>query len=269
MERYLEEFAELMSIMKRLREPDGCPWDRAQNMTTLCPHIIEEAYELVDAIEAADGPDKTRHITEECGDLLLQCVFIAAIAEEEHLFDIGDVSRCISEKLIRRHPRIFSTSQAVNAQEALSDWEMIKRNEKVQTRSADTSVMSGLPRSLPPVVKAYRLQGKAAGVGFDWKPGEQRQIIDKISEELAEVQEAMTKSTEELSGELGDLLFAVINLSRRLGIDPNMALSKTNAKFEKRFRYIEQHVEKLGGDWKKFSLDELESFWKEAKKSAL
>ena len=269
MDQYLKDFAELVSVMKRLRATDGCPWDRAQNMVTLCPHIIEEAYELVDAIEKNDTNSSIRNIIEECGDLLLQCVFVATIAEEKHLFDIGEVSRSITNKLVRRHPRIFTGSNVFAAEEALADWEMIKLKEKEQNHVSDTSVLSGLPHGLPPVIKASRLQGKAAGVGFDWEPGEQQPIIDKIKEELDEVQNSMNKSQEELTGELGDLLFAVINLSRRLGVDPNGALSKTNEKFEKRFRYIEKQVEAQGGKWKNFSLDELETLWKEAKKSTL
>lgn len=266
MEQYLKDFCELNTIMKRLRSPDGCPWDRAQDMTTLCPHIIEEAYELVDAIDSPERPDKLGHIIDECGDLLLQCVFISAIAEESGQFDIGTVSRCIAEKLIRRHPSIFKN--AGDPSHSADDWETIKRREKEQRLESDRSVLSGIPRKLPPAIKAFRLQGKAAGVGFDWPSDTQKHAIAKIQEELDEVQDAFGKDADALTGEVGDLLFAVINLSRRLGIDPNLALTKTNEKFENRFRFVEKKVES-GGGWKKYSLEELEQFWNEAKKASL
>ena len=268
MEQYLEEFAKLNEVMKKLRAPDGCPWDRAQTMESLCPHIVEEAYELVDAIEAPKSDTRVRHILEECGDLLLQTVFVATLAEETNEFDIGDVCRGISQKLIRRHPRIFSGDGIAKAEDAYADWEKIKRQEKKEHEEKDNSVMSGLPRALPPIVKATRLQGKAAGVGFDWPKEDQRPIMNKIAEELAEVGEALSADHDHLVGELGDLLFAVVNLSRRCGVDPNLALTRANEKFERRFRYIEQCVE-ARGDWKKCSLDDLIRYWEQAKTASL
>ena len=268
MEQYLEDFANLNKVMKKLRAPDGCPWDRAQTMESLCPHIIEEAYELVDAIEAPKSESQVRHILEECGDLLLQTVFIATLAEEADEFNIGDVCQGITQKLVRRHPRIFAGVGAANAEDAYADWEKIKRQEKEQHAELDSSVLSGLPRSLPPITKATRLQGKAAGVGFDWPKDDQRPIMDKINEELEEVEEALNADTEQLVEELGDLLFAVVNLSRRCGVDPNLALTRANEKFERRFRYIEQCVE-LQGDWKNSSLNDLIRYWEQAKKVSL
>ena len=264
----LEDFAKLNEIMKKLRAPDGCPWDRAQTMESLCPHIVEEAYELVDAIEAPNSENRILHIKEECGDLLLQTVFIATLAEESNEFDIGDVCRSVVEKLIRRHPRIFRGEGIVDAEDAYADWEQIKRQEKEQKSEEDRSVLSGLPRALPPIIKAGRLQGKAAAVGFDWPKDDQKPIMDKIAEELAEVKDALSGNPDQLVEELGDLLFAVVNLSRRCGVDPNLALRRTNDKFERRFRFIEQCVESRG-DWKNCSLADLINFWCQAKKSSL
>ena len=269
MHQYLEEFGNLNEVMKRLRAPDGCPWDRAQTMETLCPHVIEEAYELVDAIESSENENRVLHIREECGDLLLQTIFIATLAEEAKEFDIGDVCRSVTQKLVRRHPRIFSGTGVEKADDAYADWEKIKRQEREQLAEKDSSVLSGVPRALPPLIKASRLQGKAASVGFDWAQGDQRPIMAKIAEELNEVEEALSGDREQLVEELGDLLFAVVNLSRRCGIDPNQALSRANDKFERRFRHIERCVEERGGEWKKCSLGDLIRFWEQAKKSSL
>ncbi len=259
-----------MSVMKRLRAPGGCPWDRRQTMKTLCPHIVEEAYELVDAIESSSGGQGTSHIVEECGDLMLQVVFIGTIGEEEGLFTVEDVCRCISDKLVRRHPRIFAGVDGLTAEDALEDWETIKRREKQNGNQADLSVLSGVPPALPPVLKAFRIQGKAAGVGFDWPKDDQTPAVAKIREELGEVEDAMSRGDrEELADEIGDLIFAAVNLARRLGIDPNDAVSRTNAKFERRFRFIERKVEEDGGDWKNFSLEDMERFWSQAKKASL
>ncbi len=270
MENGASEFLKLMSVMKRLRAPGGCPWDRRQTCESLRPHIVEEAYELADAIGSRSEEDGDRHIVEECGDLLLQVVFIAAIGEEEGRFTIDDICRGISDKLIRRHPRIFAGVGGMSAEEALGDWEAIKRREKRSRRQTDLSVLSGVPRALPPLLKAFRIQGKAAGVGFDWPKDDQTPAVAKIGEELGEVEDALKRGDrEEIAAEIGDLIFAAVNLARRLEIDPGDAVSKTNAKFERRFRYIERKVEDGGGDWKKFSLDELERFWSQAKKASL
>ncbi len=263
--------SELIGVIRRLRAPDGCPWDRAQTFETLCQHIVEEAYELVEAIESSDSASGIQHIVEECGDLLLQPLFIAIIAEESGKFDINAVAGAITEKLKRRHPHIFlhKTQSDDRASDCDSpDWEAIKRQEKEIRNEVDKSVLSGVPRSLPPVIKAQRLQGKAAGVGFDWAQGDQEPLFAKIREELDEIKEAMQGSPDELKGEVGDLLFAVVNLSRRLGIDPNQALMMTNRKFERRFRRVEELVE-IRGTWKESNLSDLIAFWNQAKKESL
>ncbi len=255
-------YERLVQIMKQLRAPGGCPWDRQQTYQSLCPHIVEEAYELVDAIEGGD----MAHLVEECGDLLLQVVFLGTIAEERRDFAIRDMADGICEKLIRRHPHIFGDAQAKDAEAVLNNWEKIKKQERAQRPpQEDRSVLSGVPRGLPAAVKAYRIQGKAASVGFDWPKGDQSPVLEKISEELSEVRQAMESGGEALAGEIGDLLFAVINLARRMGIDPEGALARTNEKFSRRFRFIENAVEKSGRDWDDYSLEDLDDFWNQAK----
>jgi len=267
MQDEMTSLKELICVIKRLRAPDGCSWDRAQTFESLCQHIIEEACELVDAVDSPDSPSKKRHIIEECGDLLLQPLFIAVIAEESGMFCITDVARSITEKLKRRHPHLFA-GQGASDSSAEKDWESIKRKEKEMRHEKDMSVLSGLPSKLPPVIKALRLQSKAAAVGFDWPQDSQRPLFDKINEELDEIKEAMQSSPDTLTAEVGDLLFAVINLSRRLGIDPNLAISQTNIKFERRFRRVEKLTEVHGG-WSAFGLSDLITFWNQAKKESL
>lgn len=272
MKNALEEIRKLIEIMRRLRAPGGCPWDRKQTFDSLCPHIVEEAYETVDAIRHRAEEGGMEHVVEECGDLLLQVIFLGTVAEEEGSFTIGDIAHGITGKLIRRHPHIFApgnNSSAGTAGEALANWEKVKQQERASGKK-DTSVLSGVPSSLPPMLKAYRIQEKAAGVGFDWKKGDERPVFDKIREEIAEVEEAYTeKDKKELAGEIGDLLFAIIKLSRRCGIDPEAALEMTNTKFDSRFRFVEKKVEESGGKWESFSLSDLENFWKQAKTASL
>ena len=255
--------------MKKLRSPGGCPWDRRQNYESLRPHIIEEAYELVDAIERRGTDGNSRHILEECGDLLLQVIFIGAIAEEKGDFAVNDIPRTIAEKLIRRHPRIFGENPGDSAESARHSWEEIKRRERLEQKQ-DSSVLAGVPRCLPALTKACRIQEKAAGAGFDWAEGDQGPVVEKIKEELAEVCEVLNvDKKEELAGEIGDLLFAVVNLARRCDIDPDLALSKTNAKFERRFRYIESQIDRKGQKWDDLSLHDLIYLWNQAKKALL
>jgi MazG family protein len=270
-ERKESQFNRLISIMKRLRAPDGCPWDRKQTWKSLCPHIVEEAFELIDAIQNCTSPAGRQHVLEECGDLLLQVIFVGTIAEEQGAFDIEQIPQAISDKLVRRHPHIFGGSERTqDADQAYRGWEEIKRRERA-SHHEDTSVLAGVPRSLPAVVKAYRIQQKAASVGFDWQKDSQEPVMEKIREELGEVRQAMEEPSlqGELAGEIGDLLFAVVNLARRCNIDPESALALTNSKFDRRFRFVEEQVEKSGRDWQGLSLDELESFWNRAKRAGL
>ena len=263
-------FSELIETMKKLRSPDGCPWDRKQDYESLRPHIIEEAYELVDAIERRETERNMKHVLEECGDLLLQVIFIGTIAEEKGDFSIDDIPRVITEKLIRRHPHIFGPPPAEAHEGAPTSWEEIKRQERQAAQTRDVSVLTGVPRRLPALTKACRIQEKAAGVGFDWPQGEQTPVVEKIKEELVKVCEVLdADKKQELTGEIGDLLFAVVNLSRRCGIDPDLALSRTNAKFERRFRYIETQIEQDGKKWNDLSLNDLIYLWNQAKKASL
>lgn len=270
MQDNLSAFSRLISIMKRLRAPDGCPWDKKQTYKTLCPHIIEEAYELTDAIQNCDSAGSMKHVLEECGDVLLQVIFIGTIAEERNDFTINEIPKVISDKLIRRHPHIFNGIPDKNPEQAYYGWEEIKRKER-ESQKEDASVLAGVPKSLPAIVKAYRIQQKAASVGFDWQKNDQEPVMGKIREEYNEVKEVLqnAESSQKLEEEIGDLLFTVVNLARRCGLDPESALAATNTKFERRFRFVEKQVGNNEKDWCNYSLNDLESFWNQAKKAGL
>lgn len=255
-------FSRLEEIIRRLRAPGGCPWDRKQTYSSLRSNIIEEAYELVDAIDTGDP----REMAEEAGDLLLQVIFIGVIAEEEGDFALSEIIESISSKLIRRHPHVFGDVTVEDSDQVLKNWEQIKIEEK-RKKGVPKGVLSGVPKALPPLIKAFRVQQKASGVGFDWDKGDQIPVFDKISEEIKEVKEAISGGDKEaLAGELGDLLFSVVNLSRRLGVDPSVALNMSNNSFIKRFTFIEESIEAQGKSWDQVSLDYLDSLWNEAKK---
>jgi len=249
-ERYT--FEDLKRIMSELRQK--CPWDRKQTHESLKKYLIEEAYEVLDAIDRKDW----EALKEELGDLLLQPVFHAKLAEEKGLFNIDDVVDLLCKKLIERHPHVFGEEEAKTAEEVLSKWEQ----RKAQKRK---SILDGVPPSLPALLRAYKLQKKAASVGFDWQNIED--VEKKVHEEWNEFWEAYKSGDKErIEHELGDLLFALVNLARFLNIDPEEALQKANNRFIKRFSYIEQKVKESGKDWKDFSLKELDRFWEEAKK---
>lgn len=254
-------FSQLRDIMNRLRAPGGCPWDRKQTYGSLRPHIIEEAYELVDAVDNGD----IAGICEESGDLLLQVVFMGVIAEESGDFSLADIVRSISDKLIRRHPHVFGDVDVSDSDEVLRNWEQIKLNEKGGQDNGAT-VLSGVPKGLPPLVKAFRIQQKAASVGFDWDQSSQLPVFDKIDEEIEEVKTAM-ESEDRLSveEEIGDVLFSIVNLARRLGVDPHLALERSNKKFIDRFGRIEQDLRDRNRSWTDTDLEELDSLWDRAK----
>lgn len=257
-----EKFIELVKIMERLRAPGGCPWDAKQTLTSLRKYIIEEAYELVDAIDRGELFD----ICEEDGDLLLQIVFVACVANEEKLFDITDVITAISEKLIRRHPHVFGDVVANDAETVLKNWELIKIQEK-REKKKDESVIAGIPHSLPSVMRANRVQERAAKIGFDWPKDDIKGVILKIEEELCELKAAVKNNdSENITEELGDVMFSLINLSRHLGVDPEAALQKATDKFCGRFRIVEDKMKETGRDFSSYSLDELDTFWNYAKK---
>ncbi|MCL2010048.1 MAG: nucleoside triphosphate pyrophosphohydrolase [Synergistaceae bacterium] len=271
---YFDEFA---SIVKRLRDPGGCPWDREQKLADLRAYIVEEAYELTDAITAGDM-DKVR---EEAGDLLLQIVFLSAIASEtEGTFGIEDVVKGIGDKLIRRHPHVFPEPGAgeeeekvsgVNSEQVIRNWERIKQQER-KDKKEDASILSGLPKGLPPLLKAHRMQGKAAHVGFDWPQGNLRPLFDKLDEEVAELKEAVALAENEamkndaVEDELGDLLFMTVNLARHLNVNPDSALSMACNKFAGRFQKVELKAAANGRHLNECSLEELDTMWEDAKK---
>ena len=248
----------LVDVMHTLRSPGGCPWDIEQTHESLRTNIIEEVYEVIEAIDLQDKD----LLCEELGDLLLQIVFHARMAEETGDFAMQDVVDGITEKLIRRHPHIFGDVQVADAGQVLVNWEAIKQQEKPER----TSAIDGIPKGLPALMYAWKLQKKAAKVGFDWE--EIGPVWDKCSEELAELKEAVgEKNQKHIEEELGDLLFAVVNLARFLKVQPELALLGTNKKFTRRFNYVEKQVKKSGHEWEDFTLDELDKWWNEAKQA--
>ena len=255
----MPQFDKLVAIMSKLRAPDGCPWDLKQSHESLKPYIVEEAHELLDAIDEGDD----REICEELGDILLQVVFHAQLGYEGGRFRIDDVVASICEKLIRRHPHVFGEAQVDSAGEVVKNWDGIKFLEK-REKGRDESVLSGLPRSLPALFRARRIQEKAAKVGFDWE--HTHEVAAKVREEVEEFVVANeSKDGQKTEEELGDLLFALVNLARFLGICPEEALRKTNDKFQDRFRYIERELGKQGKKPETSSLAEMDELWEHSK----
>lgn len=253
MKEKLAAFERLLRIMDDLRA--GCPWDQKQTLETLRYLTIEETYELSDAILEKDMVN----IRKELGDLMLHLVFYAKIGSETNDFDITDVLTGISEKLIERHPHIYGDVKVANAQDVSNNWEKIKLREKDRE-----SVLDGVPNSLPAMVKAYRMQEKARGVGFDWENS--AQVWEKVNEEMTELQEEVAQNnTEKMEEEFGDLLFSLVNYARFIGVNPEDALERTNKKFIKRFKYIEAQTKKNGKELKELSLEQMDVFWEEAK----
>lgn len=254
-------FEDLLDIMARLRAPGGCPWDAEQTLDSLRRYILEESHELVEAIEDEDAS----HICEECGDVLLQVVFIATIAKEQGLFEIGDILRGICRKLITRHPHVFGDIEVKNAAEVSSNWERIKAAER-KGRASDSSAMAGIPRSLPALLRAYRIQERAAKKGFDWERGDLKPVREKVLEELGELAaEVEGQNGDAAREELGDLFFALVNLSRHMGVNPENALHEANAKFDARFRKVEAQASESGLNMEEMPLEELDALWLKAK----
>ncbi len=248
----------LVNLMARLRGPDGCPWDKKQTSVSLKPFLIEECYEVIDALEEAD-PDKVR---EELGDLLFQIIFHSRIAEEKGEFTIHDVIRTNVEKMTRRHPHVFGDEKLETAQEVLANWEEIKKKEKGYEKRK--SILEGVPRSMPSLVRAHRLQERAARVGFDWK--HLNETLPKLDEEIAEFKESLkTENAAQIEEELGDIFFTLVNISRFLDVDPEEALRKTISKFISRFRHIEERAADAGRSLNDMTIEEMEKLWQEAK----
>lgn len=264
-----EEIVRLLTIMRRLRDPeDGCPWDVKQDFRTIAPYTIEEAYEVADAIDRGNLDD----LRDELGDLLLQVVFHARMAEESGHFDFSSVTRAISDKMVRRHPHVFAEAQERDAESQTKAWETQKAEEraaKAKAEGREPSILEGISAALPPTTRALKLQKRAARVGFDWP--EIRPVLEKIEEELAEIRTEIDRdaAVERLEDELGDLLFAVTNLARHLKIDPDSALRRTNAKFEARFQAIEVALAKEGRSIEDADLEEMERLWQAAKKQMI
>ena len=249
----------LYEIMKRLRAPGGCPWDREQTMQTLKPCLLEETYELLEAME---GDDLALHV-EELGDVLLQVVFQCAIREEEGRFTLDDVAATLAEKLVRRHPHVFGDAQAATSGQVLRNWEAIKQTES--GKPPDRSAIDGVPAALPALLKAQRIQAKASRVGFDWKDASGS--VEKIDEELGELKQAIASgSPEQVAGEMGDLLFSLVNTCRFLEVDAEGALEGTTRKFARRFREVERRIREQGRSLKACTLAELDAVWDEVKR---
>jgi ATP diphosphatase len=256
------DIGRLLEIMAALRTPEtGCPWDLAQNFSTIAPYTLEEAYEVADAIARDDLAD----LKDELGDLLLQVIFHARIAEEQGAFDFGDVVQAITEKLIRRHPHVFAdeTSRTPRAVEGL--WERIKAEEKAANKTDQTGALAGIAVALPALSRALKLQVKASKVGFDWN--DPRAVLRKIREEADEIEAELDRAETNKAaiGEVGDLLFAVVNLARHLDADPEAVLRQTNLKFERRFAAIERALAARGKAPQQASLAEMDALWNEAK----
>jgi len=259
MSRATAALERLLGIMERLRAPDGCPWDREQTLHTLRPYVLEETYEVLEAI---DGGDAREHC-EELGDLLLQIVFQAQLRMEEGRFDFADVAEAISNKLVSRHPHVFGDSQVKDAEGVLKQWAQLKRAEK-QARGGGKSVLEGVPKEMPALARADRLTEKASRIGFDWPDASGAR--EKVAEELAEVDAAVAGGDRaELEHELGDLLFATANLARKHGIAPEEALRAAVGRFISRFEHVEQELERRGVPHGEATLAEMDALWNEAK----
>lgn len=249
-----KRFDELVEVMRKLRGPDGCPWDREQTLETLKKSLVEECYEVLEAMDH-DDPDELK---KELGDLLLQVVFQAEIMDEAGKFNVYDVADAIKEKLIRRHPHIFGDVVVKNSEEVSVNWEEIKKMEKGHEHR--NSVLDGIPKALPSLDRAYKIQNKVRKKGFEFETVDD--AFDKIFEELEELKEAYAHKTEvDIKEEMGDMLFSIVNVARMLKIDPSSALTNTNKKFEERFRYIEKNC-----DIDDATLEEMDKLWNEAKK---
>lgn len=257
MDTTTENFEGLVAIMRRLRGPGGCPWDAEQTHESLTRYLLEETYEVIEAIETGSQED----LKEELGDLLLQPVFHAAIAEESGSFTMSDVIATICEKLVRRHPHVFGDMKIADSSAQVENWEQIKKSEKGEERR---SAIAGVPPHLPALLKAQKITEKAARVGFDWEHVDQ--VMAKVMEELHEFEEAMgTGDNDRMEAELGDLLFAIVNLGRFLSINPEEALRKTISRFQKRFEYVEEGLHARGKQMKSTTLEEMDILWEEAK----
>lgn len=260
-----DQIVRLLKVMQQLRDPEnGCPWDLKQNFSSIAPYTIEESYELADAIAKQDFNE----VKDEIGDVLFQVVFYAQLGKEQSLFDFDSIAKHLCDKLIRRHPHVFAGEQIKDEAELQKRWDQIKSNEKSFTSKVNDSIFDSLPSGLPPLIKAEKIQKQCAKVGFDWPDPEP--VYDKIKEEIDEVKDAVSKqkSAEDnhyITEEIGDLLFAVVNLARHLNVNAEQALRLANTKFEQRFKHIEQEIKDQKRNITDLSLEQLEEYWQRAK----
>jgi tetrapyrrole methylase family protein / MazG family protein len=266
MDRKYADIEKLEGLVERLRGENGCPWDKEQTRETLKPMLIEESYEVLDALDSEDPVE----LKEELGDLLFQVVFHAQISKERGEFSLADVIDRSHEKMVRRHPHIFGNADLKTAVEVLKNWEDIKAAEKGIPSSSlpesERSLLDGIPSKLPALHRAYQMTSKASRVGFDW--GHLEDILRKLQEETNELLEAQKRQdAQKVADEVGDLLFVVVNIARFLGVDPETALGRSNRKFHRRFRHIESTIKQQGRELKNASLAEMDALWEEAKKN--
>ncbi len=263
MEHYNYSLGDLLAIMAALRDPEnGCPWDLKQDFASIVPHTLEEAYEVADTIERGDIAE----LPGELGDLLFQVVFYSRLGEEQSLFSFGDVVQAISHKLVRRHPHVFGNAELDSEEQIKANWEQTKAAERRTRDATATSALDDIPRNLPALSRANKMQKRCSAVGFDWR--ELPPVVDKIHEELDEVMAELNRpeqDPERVADELGDLLFACVNLVRHLKQDPETVLRRANDKFERRYRGVEQALQADGKDSRDCSLDELDGYWRQVK----
>lgn len=262
-----KNFDELINVMARLRAPGGCPWDREQTYASLAQYLLEECYETFDAIQEADQTGETHNLQEELGDVLLQVVFHSTIAKEKGDFTIDDVITDVTEKLILRHPHVFGERNLETAQDVLNNWDELKKEQQKASgkpKKLKDSILDDVPFTFPALLEGQKLTKRAAKVKFDWEHIEE--IFDKLAEETAELKSAI-KTDDNIEEEIGDLLFVIINLARKLDVDAETALKKTNRKFRKRFRFIEQNLQKNGQSFDTTTLAEMDALWNESKNS--
>ncbi len=246
----------LEKVVETLRAPGGCPWDRIQTHKTIRQDLLEEVYEFLEAVDNKDAAG----MREELGDVLLQVVFHAKLAEEEGLFTMQDVVADITNKLIYRHPHVYGTVEVSSAEEVLKNWETLKAKEKTDR----THILDGVTKGMPALMTAYKIQKKAAKVGFDWEKAED--VWDKVQEEMAELQEAVkSKNEDEMEWEMGDVLLALTNYARHVGVEPEVALNRANNRFKARFNFVENQVVATGRPWADYALCDLDKLWQRAK----
>jgi MazG family protein len=262
-----EQLDELVVVMERLRAPGGCPWDAEQTYATLSQYLLEEAYETFDAIQQAEATGDVTNLKEELGDLLLQVIFHSTIAKEKGDFTIEEVAEGITKKLVLRHPHVFGDAKLEKAQDVLDKWDELKKNERKisgKQEKKNGSVLDEVPVHFPGLLEALKITSKAAKVGFDWETAQQ--VFDKIDEEVTELKaEIETNNRDEIENEIGDLLFAVVNLARKLDVEPETALKRTNRKFRRRFAYIERALKDKNQILENTPLSDLDELWNEAK----